>query len=162
MKTRLIGFAAALALTGAAAVLTAPSTAQPPAATPPPAQPQFVWPARISNARVLPAEIGAERLRMTMVGFSRALGVRCTFCHVGQEGAPLNTLDFASDANPHKDIARGMLRMTRRLNETDLPALLGEAQAPRVTCFTCHRGSTTPARMPPPAGAAPPAPQPSH
>src|SRR5690349_18245721 len=150
MQTRLIGFAAVATLAGTAALLTAPSTAQPPAATPPQAQPQFAWPARISNARVLPAEIGQERLRATMVGFARALGVRCTFCHVGQEGAPLNTLDFVSDANPHKDIARGMLRMTQRLNETDLPALLGESQAPRVTCFTCHRGSTTPARMPPP------------
>lgn len=151
MQTRLIGLASAGVLMGAAAMLTAPSTAQPPAATPlPPPQPQFVWPARISNARVLPAEIGQERLRATMVGFARALGVRCTFCHVGQDGAPLNTLDFVSDANPHKDIARGMLRMTQRLNETDLPALLGDSQAPRVTCFTCHRGSTTPARTPPP------------
>jgi len=160
MKTRLLGFAAALALTGTVAILTAPSTAQPAAAgtpaAPPPKQ-DYVWPARISNARVLPAEIGSERLRMTMVGFARSLGVRCTFCHVGEEGAPLGTLDFASDANPHKDVARGMLRMTQRLNETDLPALIGESQAPRVTCFTCHRGSTTPARMPSAPPARPPA-----
>ena len=42
MKTRLIGFAAAVALTGAAAILTAPSLAQPqppPAATRPPLRP---------------------------------------------------------------------------------------------------------------------------
>ena len=153
MQTRLIGFAAAVALMGTAALLTAPSTAQPPAATPPPpAQPQFVWPARISNARVLPAEIGQERLRATMVGFARSLGVRCTFCHVGAEGAPLTSLDFVSDANPHKNVAREMLRMVRRLNETDLPAILGPAQAQRVTCFTCHRGAATPVTMltPPP------------
>ena len=154
MKIRLLGFAAAVALTGTAAVLTAPSLAQPqpPAATPAqPAQPQFVWPARISNARVLPADIGQERLRATMVGFARSLGVRCTFCHVGAEGAPLTSLDFVSDANPHKNVARGMLRMVQRLNETDLPALLGAAQAPRVTCFTCHRGAATPAtQLPPP------------
>jgi hypothetical protein len=167
MKTRLLGFAAAVALTGTAAILTAPSAAQPqpPAATPAPvapAQPQFVWPARMANARVLPADIGADRLRATMVSFSRSLGVRCTFCHVGQEGAPLTTFDFASDANPHKDVARGMLRMTQRLNETDLPAILGASQAPRVTCFTCHRGSSHPERMPPPpAAAAPPPPQPT-
>jgi Photosynthetic reaction centre cytochrome C subunit len=159
MKTRLIGFAAAFALTGAGAVmLTAPSAAQqqqpaaqPPATTPtPPAQPQFVWPARMQNARVLPADIGAERLRGTMVSFARSLGVRCTFCHVGEEGAPLHTLDFVSDANPHKNVARDMMRMARRLNETDLPAMLGAAQAPRVTCFTCHRGAATPATQLPP------------
>jgi len=161
MKIRLLGFAAAVALTGTAAILTAPSAAQPqqPAATPtPPAQPQFVWPARMTNARVLPADIGSDRLRATMVGFARSLGVRCTFCHVGQEGAPLTTFDFASDANPHKDVARGMIRLAQRLNETDLPALIGASQSPRVTCFTCHRGSSTPARMPPPPAAAVPAP----
>ena len=159
MKIRLLGFAATLALVGAAFILTAPSTAQPPAGTPtPPAQPPFVWPARMANARVLPADIGADRLRATMVSFARSLGVRCTFCHVGQEGAPLTSLDFASDANPHKDMARGMIRMTQRLNETDLPAILGASQAPRVTCFTCHRGSSHPERtLPPPPGAAPPA-----
>lgn len=158
MQMRLMGFAAAMALIGGAALLTVPSIAQPPDASPPAAPKQdYVWPARIANARVLPAQIGSERLRMTMVGFSRALGVRCTFCHVGQEGAPLSTLDFASDANPHKDMARGMLRLTQRLNETDLPALLGASQAQRVTCFTCHRGSTTPARMPSAPQAQPPA-----
>lgn len=167
MQTRLTGFAAAAALTGIAVLLTAPSTAQQPAAPPaapqssgtpaPPARQEFVWPARITNARVLPADIGSERLRMTMVGFSRALGVRCQFCHVGQEGQPLSSFDFVTDANPHKDVARGMLRMTRRLNETDLAELLGASQAPRVTCFTCHRGSTTPARMPAAPPAQPPA-----
>jgi hypothetical protein len=28
----------------------------------------------------------------------------------------------------------------------------------KVTCFTCHRGSTEPATMPPPPGAPPPPP----
>jgi hypothetical protein len=159
MKTRFIGFAAAAALTGSAAIiLTPPSAAQqqpaaqPPAATPtPPAQPQFVWPARITNARVLPADIGAERLRGTMVSFARSLGVRCTFCHVGAEGAPLNTLDFVSDANPHKNVARDMIRLVQRLNRDDLPAILGASDRTRVTCTTCHRGATTPAtQLPPP------------
>lgn len=161
MKTHLIVFAAAVALTGTAVILTAPSAAQPQPIAPiaePPTPPPFVWPARIANARVLPADIGADRLRMTMVGFARSLGVRCTFCHVGQEGTPLTSIDFASDANPHKDIARGMIRMTMRLNETDLPAILGVSQAPRVTCFTCHRGAAHPERTlpPPPTAAATP------
>ncbi len=174
MKTRLIGFAAAAGLTGLAALLTAPSVAQPPAGTPAPPKQEFVWPARITNAQVLPAEIGQERLRATMVSFSRSLGVRCTFCHVGPEGAPLTALDFRSDANPHKTIARGMIRLAQRLNQTDLPPLLGAAETPRVTCYTCHRGNATPETVlpplpprpgapPPPAPAAPPPPaHPGH
>ncbi len=135
------------ALAGAIALAAAAVMAQP-APTPP--KQEFVWPERIANAQVLPADIGAERLRRTMVGFARALGVRCTFCHVGPEGAPLTQLDFASDANPHKNIARGMMRMTQRLNAEALPAIVGPSEQPRVTCFTCHRGATEPETMPPP------------
>lgn len=159
MKTPLIALAAGTVLAATALVLSAPSAAQqqPPAATPPSGttapQPQFVWPARIANARVLPAEIGAERLRATMVGFARSLGVRCTYCHVGPEGAPLTSLDFVSDANPRKEIARGMIRLVRRINAEDLPAMIGPPEEQqRVTCFTCHRGASTPASaLPPPA-----------
>ena len=173
MKTRLIGFAAAAALAGAAITLTAPSVAQPPpAGTPVAPRQEFVWPARISNAQVLPADIGADRLRATMVSFSRALGVRCQFCHVGQEGQPLSTFNFAADTNPHKAIARGMIRMVRRLNAEDLPPLLGASEQARVTCYTCHRGSAEPETAlppppprpgsPPPPAAVPPPPQHDH
>ena len=170
MKTRLIGFAAAAASVGAALALTAPSLAQPaqpPAAgTPVPPRQEFVWPARISTARALPAEIGADRLRATMVGYARSLGVRCTFCHVGEEGAPLSTFDFASDARPHKNIARGMIRLVRRLNAEDLPPLVGASEQQRVTCYTCHRGSAEPeTQLPPPPprpGAPSPPPPPAH
>ena len=149
-----------LALAVAAAAFGAAVLAQP--APAPPAKQEFVWPERITNAQVLPADIGAERLRRTMVSFARSLGVRCTFCHVGPEGAPLTQLDFVSDANPHKNIARGMLRMVQALNGETLPAMLGPSEQPRVTCFTCHRGSTTPETMPPPPGPPqPPGPPPT-
>ena len=161
MKTRLIGFAAAAGLAGIAALLTAPSLAQPPAGTPVAPKAEFVWPSRITNAKVLPADIGADRLRQTMVGFARALGVRCTFCHVGPEGAPLSQLNFASDDNPHKDVARGMIRMTRRLNAEDLVTVLGASDRQRVTCYTCHRGSSDPETQPPPPPPRPGSPPPA-
>ena len=163
MKTPHIGFAAAAALTGLAALLTAPTLAQP--GTPAPPKQQFVWPERIRNAQALPANIGADRLRATMTGYARALGVRCTFCHVGQEGAPLSTFDFASDARPHKRIARGMIRMVARINTRELTPILGASSEPRVTCYTCHRGSSEPetALPPPPRPGSPPPPAaPSH
>jgi hypothetical protein len=149
--------AATSALVGAAALAAASVLAQPAPTTP---KQEFVWPERISNAQVFPADMGAEQLRRTMVSFARSLGVRCTFCHVGPEGAPLTQLDFASDANPHKNVARGMVRMVRQLNGEALPAILGPSAEWRVTCFTCHRGATTPeTALPPPPGppATPPA-----
>jgi len=74
--------------------------------------------------------------------------VRCTFCHVGEEGKPLSTFDFASDAKAKKLTARAMLQMARKLNKDEFQ---GEM---KITCFTCHRGSTKPLTEPPP----PPAP----
>jgi hypothetical protein len=92
----------------------------------------------------------------TMKQFAQSLGVRCTFCHVGVDGRPLSTFDFASDAKPNKGIARDMLRLADRLNSQDLPAIGGLID-PHVTCYTCHRGSTKPATMIPPTPAAAPA-----
>ena len=79
--------------------------------------------------------------------FAQSLGVRCTHCHVGEEGKPLSTFDFASDKKANKDIARAMLTMTSKLNKTDLPAIAG-LEEPKVTCYTCHRGAKEPAKTP--------------
>jgi hypothetical protein len=46
-------------------------------------------------------------IRFVMGNFSQALGVACTYCH--EEG------DYASDANPKKDVARKMIAMCGRL-----------------------------------------------
>ena len=113
--------------------------------------PGFTWPERMKNAQVLPADTTPDQLRDTMRGFAMSLGVRCTFCHVGAEGVPLTQLDFVSDANPHKEVARAMVRMVGRLNREELPAIAGLSE-PRVTCFTCHRGAAEPAtEVPEPA-----------
>jgi len=107
---------------------------------------------------VLPSGISRADLISTMKLFTQSLGVRCTYCHVGEEGKPLSTFDFASDAKNHKDTARGMLRMADRLN-SELPGITGLPDA-RVTCFTCHRGSTKPLAAPAPGApsAVPPPP----
>ena len=139
--------------------------------TAPPPGPQWNWPARMVNAKALRPDTPPERLREIMRDFTRTLGVRCSYCHVGQEGQPLSTYDFPSDANPHKEVARGMIRMVTRLNRELLPEALRpeneELEQPLVNCYTCHRGSHHPALAPPqgaepPQGAAPPPPQPGH
>jgi hypothetical protein len=43
---------------------------------------------------VLPADMAVRALIDTMAGFTRASGVRYTYCHVGNEGEPLTSYDF--------------------------------------------------------------------
>jgi Photosynthetic reaction centre cytochrome C subunit len=102
------------------------------------------------NLKVLPKNISRANLLATMKSFSQSLGVSCTYCHVGEDDRPLSAMDFASDKKADKAIARDMLRLVNRLNRRDLPAIGGLIE-PRVTCYTCHRGSKEPARSPPTA-----------
>ena len=134
------------------------AVAQP--AAPPAKGPAFVWPTEMKNRKVLPADFGGDRLRGVMVGFSQSLGVRCTHCHVGVEGQPLTTFDFASDAKRHKETARAMMQLVYKLNTQELDAIPGLVDA-KVTCYTCHRGSTKPLTAAPAAPAAPAAAEPS-
>ena len=78
--------------------------------------------------------------------FAQSLGVRCTFCHVGTEGQPLSSFDFASDAKREKQTARMMLAMVQRINTQDFGVT--DMSKSRVTCFTCHRGSEHPLTAP--------------
>ena len=78
----------------------------------------WTWPEKPQNITVLSKELTGRRLRAPMRGFASALGVTCSYCHVGEEGKPFSTYDFASDENPNKDRAREMLRMLRSINET--------------------------------------------
>jgi hypothetical protein len=79
-------------------------------------------------------------IRPMMGAFRTALGVQCTFCHA--QG------DFASDENPHKEIARKMIALARDINSKFPDG------KDHVTCYTCHRGTQEPAMTPPPAAPA--------
>jgi hypothetical protein len=120
----------------------------------PPPQPAFANPP-YKNLKVFPQDITRAQLLSNMKFFSQSLGVRCTFCHVGEEGKPLSTFDFASDAKAKKLTARAMLAMAHKINKDEFD---GEM---KVTCFTCHRGSTRPLTEPPPAATTPAPPPPA-
>jgi photosynthetic reaction center cytochrome c subunit len=72
-----------------------------------------------------------------MQSYVQALGLLdkgvCNYCHVE---------DRASDEKMQKMIARNMITMVREIN-SHFPDT-----RPHVTCYTCHRGSTTPAMAP--------------
>jgi tetratricopeptide (TPR) repeat protein len=107
----------------------------------------FTWPEKPKNLRVLPKDTTGEKLRPIMVGFSRALGVRCSYCHKGDDAQPLTTYDFASDEKPNKDRAREMLRMLADIN-TDLKKIQpsGDTRV-NMWCGTCHRGRPRPTTL---------------
>ena len=108
------------------------------------AQDDWKWPDQPKNLKVLPKDFTGKRLQPVMTGFTRALGVRCTYCHVGEEGKPLSTYDFASDENPNKERARQMLQMLGHINE-DLKKITpsGEKRV-NMWCHTCHAGRPKP------------------
>ncbi len=72
-----------------------------------------------------------------MQAYDAALGVDCTFCHV--DG------DRTSPAKPPFGIAVRMAAMVGVVNQNQLAGTAG------VTCWTCHAGRRSPARLPPEA-----------
>lgn len=104
------------------------------------------WPPqKIENVKVLPPDIALRPLVDTMAGFTRALGVRCTFCHVGTEGADLGTYNFVSDSLSTKRTAREMMRMVLAINQDYVSKVPDRSTPPIVvTCASCHRGITQP------------------
>lgn len=96
------------------------------------------------NLQVLPKDISARDLIATMRGYTQALGVECSFCHA--ENPQTHRLDFASDANPHKNTARIMIRMVNEINPKYLATADPDAPQPEktATCGTCHRGYSLP------------------
>jgi hypothetical protein len=87
-----------------------------------------------------------SQLRPVMNLMNAALGVNCAFCHV-RKG---EQMDFASDENHHKQVARQMIKMTREINKNNFG---GQTE---VGCATCHQGKAHPASVPqfPPAAPA--------
>jgi photosynthetic reaction center cytochrome c subunit len=71
-------------------------------------------------------------------GYSRALGVSCTHCHVEQ--------DFASDEKRPKRAAREMAVMHRMINQQlrKMQNLETPPDNRPINCSTCHRGAINP------------------
>ena len=107
-------------------------------------QDEWSWPEKPKNLQVLPKDWPGARLRPVMTGFTRALGVRCSYCHTGEEGKPLGTYDFASDQNPNKNRAREMLKMLGSVNDHLKKIEPSGDKRVNMWCHTCHRGRPRP------------------
>ena len=107
-------------------------------------QDAWTWPERPKNLQVFPKDWSGSRLRPVMIGFTRALGVRCSYCHKGEEGKPLSTYDFASDENPNKNRAREMYRMLGDIEEHLKKIQPSGDKRVNMWCHTCHHGRPRP------------------
>ena len=90
------------------------------------------------NVKVLTG-LYAQPFQDEMNFMVQALGVSCNTCHVRG--------NFASEDNAKKIVARRMLEMTRAINTQFFPdhkPQEGESVLGKVTCYTCHKGETTP------------------
>lgn len=110
-----------------------------------PAQPAGKFPPdSLVNTKVISHATPVLQVVGTMRNFTSALGVRCQFCHLGQEGQPLPQFDFVSDDKRTKQVAREMMKLVEEVNHR-LDALPGRAaNGLQVTCNTCHRGANKP------------------
>jgi photosynthetic reaction center cytochrome c subunit len=90
------------------------------------------------NLQVLPKDISKDSLDTIMHHFTKALGVRCNFCHAMGNGK----MDFASDEKEEKGIARYMIKMAAGINTTYFN--FEKSNRPDtinvVKCITCHHG----------------------
>jgi len=128
----------AVALVLCAGVLAVPVLAQSPKPGAAPAQGHF------QNLKVLPKDISDEDLRAMMNGFTRALGVRCEYCHV-HEAQAFTREDFAKDDKVTKEKARQMIKMVRDINTNYIANLTHRQDPPvEVQCVTCHHGAPVP------------------
>jgi hypothetical protein len=121
---------------------------------------------------VLPKDWTTRQVQSFMQTFTKGLGVECAYCHAG------TMQDRALDDKKEKLTARKMIAMTLAINDQYLkdvgepaPAAAAPAAAPaagapapggpglpaavaslKVTCYTCHRGTTKPLTVAPVGG----------
>ncbi len=135
-------FAVSLSSLGMAAA------AQTPAATAPP-QEKTVDQTR-KNIQVLKG-LPESQLVTVMNFVAASLGRRCDFCHVNKGG---NNWVWEADDKEEKITARSMMRMVLAINKDNFRGSTG------VSCYTCHRGRTSPLSIPLLPLPTPPRPQP--
>jgi hypothetical protein len=103
---------------------------------------------RYKNLKVMPKNTTKQQMDSVMKHFTASLGVKCNHCHVYNEAQ--KSMDFASDGNEHKGIARDMMRMTSKINSKyfDVKNSKSLEADLEMTCYTCHNGKTHPAKWP--------------
>ncbi len=104
------------------------------------------------NLKVIPKNTDEDQLERIMNGYSKQLGVTCSYCHPDTKPDIFpRRVDFASEEKPEKQIARKMMRMTDKINKKyfgyknkyDFESLKTSV----ISCNTCHRGLKKPSNI---------------
>ena len=88
---------------------------------------------KFKNIKVL-TDMPADQLGKVMNIVAASLGVKCSFCHVGE--------DYEKDDKRNKATARRMMTMTMDINKSSFNGRL------QVSCNTCHNGHEQPQSVP--------------
>ena len=92
------------------------------------------------NVQMFKGRPAAVLARSMEMGFTRALGVQCTHCHVPGE--------WDKDDKVPKQVTREMAAMTQKINTELLSSIKGiKSEKPNVGCTTCHRGQVKPSNL---------------
>jgi cytochrome c5 len=98
------------------------------------------------NLQVLPKNMTVRQVKEIMDGWTDALGVDCSTCHVrdaanlGPNGKP--RFNYADDSKQEKKTARVMYAMTQEINAQFLSKVPNSGIP--ISCSTCHRGHLSP------------------
>jgi hypothetical protein len=127
--------------------------------------------APLENIKVLPKTWTRMQVQALMQTFVESLGQTppgqgqppapqgagrgCAHCHVQTPAPPGGgraMMNYVSDENANKDIARKMIQMTMAANADYLKTVGDTAVAEKVSCYSCHRGEATKPALAPAAG----------
>lgn len=89
------------------------------------------------NIQILKGRPAGQVLAIMQMGFSRSLGVNCTYCHTFE--------DWSNEDKFKKQIAREMWAMQLNINNQMLKNIKNLSERAVINCTTCHRGQTVPA-----------------
>ena len=90
------------------------------------------------NIKMFKGMAAGRVLAVMQFGYSKALGVDCTHCHVAGE--------WEKEEKPTKQITREMSDMAKTINTKLLKEIKNlKSPNPIVNCTTCHRGQVKPA-----------------
>lgn len=98
------------------------------------------------NLQVLPKDLTIRQVREIRDGWSDALGVDCSTCHVRNATDPAPNgkprFNYADDSKQEKRTARVMYAMTQEINSRYISSVPNSGVP--ATCGTCHRGHLSP------------------
>ena len=88
------------------------------------------------NLQVLDKNISSDELKRTMEAYSAQLGVKCTFCHVGET--------YEKDDLKRKQDARKMIRLVAEMRTRKGDFFKTTVKDNAIQCAMCHRGRPQP------------------